>query len=143
MVDVKITVDTRKATKYLKKIGRNIDGGMNKVLDNELTLFIHTARMIAPRRTGALARGIMLGRTSKTKKLKSGTVTWEEQIPRRERSFAKTSYENFAEWLHSGSGVSQYDWNGKHPAFFDDATDMRRKEVIKGVKITVNKAIKR
>lgn len=143
MVNIKVTVDTSKTDKYFRKVGKSMEGGMNRVLDKELEKIIRLSKMLAPVDTGALRRGIMLGRTSKTKKIKRGFIEWQELNSRRGQGFAKTSYEDFVTWMHtSPEALTRVRWRRGVPNFFDVATEMARKDVYKGVKLTVDRAIK-
>jgi hypothetical protein len=146
MVEIRVTVDTKKADRYLKKVGKNIDGGMNKVLDRELTFLMLTAKMLTPRDTGNLKRGIYTGRTSKTKKIKRGSVLWRELDHKRGASFTRKkgkAYGDFATWMHESTGAQKQGWRSGKPRFFDAAVKVRRNAVIKGVRAEVSKSIKR
>lgn len=144
MVYFKISIDTRKVSNYMKKLPGKLNRNLSKRANTSIEEFISLSKDLAPKDTGKLSRGIMIGKAKNTKYKINRSVIWHELNPRRKKSFAKyRQWKNFINWMHeSNYALHDFHWKTGQPNFFDIAEQIIRRRTFKGMSTAANKAIR-
>lgn len=132
-VSVYISIDRKSLDKAtIQKIDK-LEKGIPQALEKYGKWIALTARDLAPFDRGLLRNGIISPTIKRGKNETVAEIRWIELDSRRGKSFQKTQWENFVNWMSNSRKASSVHWRHGVPNFFQEALNRNRKGIIDDV----------